>query len=127
MSFHTLRKDDFGLKIISELQIDLFFKENTALYSLEATSVGTMWSVVDALTNAIKTVSNNQTTDHDETGHYDFGNYVWADFYKRYIATPDFTGSGLVSTTSALIIPKPKSTQGDVRGKGMFCNTTNLR
>lgn len=32
ISFHLLRKDDFGLKIIGELQFDLFFKENTALY-----------------------------------------------------------------------------------------------
>jgi hypothetical protein len=131
MSFHVLRKDDFGLKIIGELQFDLFFKENTALYSLEATSVGTMWSVINALTTAIKIVNSNNGGQDDETDHFDVENYAWADYYKKYTEVSDDLSSstaGLLSTSSTLVsvpktkeTPKKDETKGSIKEKFLTC------
>ncbi|KAL0481230.1 inositol polyphosphate 5-phosphatase [Acrasis kona] len=83
MSFRLLKKDDFGLKIVSELQFDLFFKENTALFSFESTSVSTMWSVINALTNAVKVVNTHVAPNQEDTD-FDFDTYTWAEFYTKY-------------------------------------------
>jgi phosphatidylinositol-bisphosphatase len=44
--------NDFGIKIISEMSFNLFFRESSHFFTFEALSVGTMWSVISALTKA---------------------------------------------------------------------------
>jgi phosphatidylinositol-bisphosphatase len=74
MNILPLKKGDFGLKIRSELQFDLMFKENDEVYCLEGTSVGTMWSIMSALTNAQKEINKGEASDI-------MSSFEWIQFY----------------------------------------------
>lgn len=43
---------DFGLKIIGEMSFNIFFKDSSVLYTFEALSIGSMWTVISNLTKA---------------------------------------------------------------------------
>lgn len=71
---------------------------------MEATSVGTMWSVINALTTSIKIVNNSNGNIDDDTDHLDVGNYAWSEFYKRYTENQDqIQTTGLLSSSSTLV------------------------
>ena len=87
--FFPLKKQDFGLKIDGELQFELIFRKLEQIYCLEAASIGTMWSVISALTNASKELNNQQEV---------FEENNWHQFYfDKYLSNSPITNSQRLS------------------------------
>lgn len=73
-------KQDFGLKIVGEMHFSLFFRESAKFLSFEAPSIGTMWTVISALTRACSNQPKDLTT--EET-------HKWGSYYAQTFKLTD--------------------------------------
>jgi phosphatidylinositol-bisphosphatase len=111
--FFLLKRYDFGLKIVGELRFELVFKQLDQLYRLEATSVGTMWSIVSALANASKLL--NKEEDSSELGNdISIQKNHWSQYYiKRCITISNnnnHSSSNSESIDEELLVTKTAET-----------------
>jgi len=59
--FHTIRKHDFGIKIVDELHFDLFFRQKALVLNFQCESASTQWLAVSSLVKASKLINDQES------------------------------------------------------------------
>ena len=105
--FFPLKSSDFSLTVLGQLQFELVFKQQNISLIMEAASIGTMWSAMSALTNAIKELNQLATSTVDGNST-DVDAHSWYQYYVNQCSSVT-RSSSIGSTASSTNVDESNS------------------